>query len=163
MNARREKRVAGSKHFELPTKAEVVGNLRWGVAQGAIFAGLFSFGLLLLALGRGSFRWSSYGLSFGEIVLVYFVGCMLAGAVVGLLRPFTRWRLGAMLVGVVAAVPATATLGIAMSGNPLAWKPDDRFAFYGIIVTMGPLCGLIRWSQTWGRERQQKRGGAMDQ
>lgn len=56
------------------------------------------------------------------VIAAYFASGISAGLVVGLVRPWTRRRLGAILVGIVAAFPA----GLALQ---LAYDLDTRNAF----------------------------------
>ncbi len=121
-------------------------NVRWGLANGALFAAVVSALVILLTLTRGELTASHVWL----VVAAYFASGMSAGLVVGLLREWTRRRVGAVLVGVVAAVPVGVALQLTYdttTRQSFSWLMLVEFA-----IIAGPLGGFIRWNQTWGRE-----------
>ena len=129
----------------MPLNSALSKNIRWGVTNGALFAAVFSVLAMFIAGSRGEIAGSQLWL----VIAAYFASGISAGLVVGLVRPWTRRRLGAILVGIVAAVPA----GLALQ---LAYDLDTRNAFRWSVALVfaliaGMLGGLIRWSQTWGR------------
>jgi hypothetical protein len=126
-------------------------NLRWGILSGMAFATLFSAWIILLAIVRRSWEFDSYHVSAWQIILSYFAGGIGGGAVVGLARPITRYRLGAAVVGLVAAIPVAFAVEFAMQGMPGSWPDDAWIGFYFIAGFLGPVAGLIRWKQTYGR------------
>jgi hypothetical protein len=136
----------------MPEKMPMLKNLRWGVLSGIAFATLTSLWVGGLAILRGSVRFETYGLTIWQIMAVYFAGGVAGGAVVGLLRPVTKYRLGAALVGLVAAVPLAFAVEIALQGSPSHWG-DLEWGFIKFFAcVMGPAGGLIRWYQTYGRD-----------
>jgi hypothetical protein len=120
-------------------------DIRWGVANGVLFAAVLSGLVALVEIPRGAFTASRLWL----VIAAYFASGITAGFVVGLVRPWTRRRVVALLVGIAAAVP----VGIALQ---LAYDMDTRKAFSWLVLVefaliAGSLGGWIRWSQTWGR------------
>jgi len=102
--------------------------------------------VILLTLTRGELTASHVWL----VVAAYLASGMSAGLVVGLLREWTRRRVGAVLVGVVAAVPVGVALQLTYdttTRQSFSWLMLAEFA-----IIAGPLGGFIRWNQTWGRE-----------
>jgi len=126
-------------------------NLRWGLTNGALFGVVFSALIAILGLLRGSAHWDAYSLELWQIILVYFAGCISAGAIVGLLRPLTKHRVGAMGVGAVAGVPVAIILQIAAGGDGGPTRGIDWFFVLFFAVVLGPIGGLIRWQQTRAR------------
>jgi hypothetical protein len=78
---------------------KVLKNLRWGLGAGLFFACFFSAWVAVVYLFRGSAPFEARSVTLLSTVARYFGGGLLAGAIVGLLRSLTRWRLGAMAVG----------------------------------------------------------------
>lgn len=126
-------------------------NLRWGIVSGLIFAALFSIWVAVLALLRGSTRFEEYGVSLWRILESYFAGGICAGAVVGLARPLTKYRIGAAFVGILAAGPVALAIAIASDGMPRQWADGTWVAVWVIVLFLGPIVGYARWRQTYGR------------
>jgi MFS family permease len=120
--------------------------LRFYVTVGLVMA----FGLSLLASlifvlggeGRGGIRASSSG-ALGLIVLGYFVGAVLAAALLAAMVPLTRWPLGTIFVGILcgaliygAVAPAVSVLKQLEGEAPMSWM-----AMVGIALACGTLAG----------------------
>lgn len=120
-------------------------NIRWGLTQGASFSAIACVVVTLFEVPQ----WHTYRAHVWVVVAFYFGSGIGAGAVIGLLRPFTRHLIGAMVVGIVAAIPFAVALNLAASSprvGAIDWKAV-RF----LALVCGPLGGFIRWKQTWGR------------
>jgi hypothetical protein len=76
-------------------------------------------GLVRLIGGEAAFR--RHGVTYPKVALVYLAGGAAAGALAGLLAPLARWRLGGVLVGVVASLPFGGMMAYADSGLP-PWR-----------------------------------------
>jgi NO-binding membrane sensor protein with MHYT domain len=74
------------------------------------------------------------------MVLVYLVGGAAAGAVAGLLAPLARWRLGGVVVGVVAALPFGGMMAYAKSGLP-PWRDPGADSSVIVVALLGALVG----------------------
>ena len=120
-------------------------NVRWGVAYGLLFAAVLSGLVIPVGFARGALTASRMWL----VIASYFASGISAGLVVGLVRPWTRRKVGALFVGIVAAVPVGIALQLAYdtaAQRSFSWLMLVEFA-----IIAGPLGGWIRWSQTWGR------------
>ena len=120
-------------------------NIRWGVAYGLLFAVVLSGLVIPLAFARGALTVSRMWL----VIASYFASGISVGLVVGLVRPWTRRKGGALLVGLVAAVPVGIALQLAYdtaAEQSFSWVMLVEFA-----IIAGPFGGWIRWNQTWGR------------
>jgi len=86
-----------------------------------------------------------YGLRLWEVIALYFGGAVVAGLVVGLLKPLTRTLLGAMIVGVVAVYPALLALSpIGLPDRP--WTA--RFTGSLLLASvMGPVYAWALWQR----------------
>ena len=49
------------------------------------------------------------------VIVVYLAGGLIGGGIVGALLPFVRWRVGAAIVGVVAAIPLFTGIAVSMA------------------------------------------------
>ena len=119
-------------------------NIRWGVAYGVLFAAVLSGLVIPVAFARGALTASRMWL----VIATYFASGVSAGLVVGLMREWTRRTAGALLVGLVAAVPVGIALQLAYdtaAQRSFSWLMLVEFA-----IIAGPLGGWIRWNQTWG-------------
>lgn len=70
---------------------------------------------------------------------------LMAGAVVGLLRPLIQWRFGAYLVGLIAGVPVAVGLIICVRGFPQQWDFADRALVPIFVVIAGFVIGRELW------------------
>ena len=85
-------------------------------------------------------------------LLAYAGGGVISGCILGLLRPLTRWRAGAALVGIAVALPAFFGIALAMSGLPQTWDDSIWASTVGCSVLLGGWFGADTWS------RNRKRG-----
>lgn len=122
----------------------ILHNVLSGIRFGLAFAACYCAYVSLLYLVAGSAPFDSYGVTLPTVILVYIVGGVLGGAVVGLLLPLARYKVGATLVGILAAIPVVGGAMLSMSGLP-PWEPADNFAFVFTTVGLGSVCGLIMW------------------
>jgi len=84
-------------------------------------------------------------LSLPIIIGVYVLGGILAGGIVGLLRPLTRNALGAVLVSIPAALSVAALLALAYEGPPEHWGSLVWKTILLLTCTAGPVFGLVTW------------------
>jgi hypothetical protein len=122
-------------------------NLLWGASIGA------GVGLILCAIaivqriGRGPEFIEGYGIGFGPLLVCYEAGCTAAGTLVGAARPLLRWRLGAIIVGMVAGTIAVGALGLGISGPVQGWGADPWTAVLVMGVLGGGWIGNSSWEQ----------------
>ena len=101
-------------------------NLKWGVSHGLGIAALYAGLGLLRMLIRGISPFGPAGkVALAAITALVVVG-LVAGTIVGLLRPHTRNPFGALLVGFLAAAPVVVLLeAVLVKGLPTTWANDD--------------------------------------
>jgi hypothetical protein len=116
-------------------------NLRWGMMRGLFFGIFYSVFALIVYLFRGADAFNAYGLTLGSLVAAYALGGLISGAVVGALRPLTRWYAGHIVIGVAATIPAMLGVGLAMYGAFSRWTSEDVGSVVMAIVVLGPLFG----------------------
>lgn len=119
----------------------VIKDLIWGCAWGAVlgvaYAGV-GVGIVVLTWPAAiKSSWSQVPL----IGLAYLGSGVLAGAVVGLLRPWVRTSLGAGIVGFLSAIPAV-TLALLTSNKFAAWSGAETFSVLVTSIILGVPGGL---------------------
>ena len=123
-------------------ESKAVGNLKWGVKGGLGFAAVYCLwvGLLFLIGGPETFR--RLGVTLTTVIATYVTVGVVAGAVIGLLRPLTGNGFGAFVVGYLAAVPITAGLMICLSGWPSTWAGRRWHEFPILVLVFGTMVGF---------------------
>ena len=114
-------------------KRRIVANVRWGVGNGVFFAIFFSAIAFVTFLHHGARPFLEKHVTFGAVILVYFIGGVLGGAVLGLLRPLSRFFLGALVVGTIVGFVLFASIMIAVQGLPTTW---DRSIWLALIFSL---------------------------
>ncbi len=138
--------------LEFVRRLSVLKDLRWGVAWGLAYAVIFCLFAAIVALANGSTYFGKYNLSLVQVSSLYLVGGLIAGALVGALRKYTDHAVGAMMVGLVAAVVVLMVFQISSDGNPARWRMRDwNDILIGSLV--GPAAALIRWKRTHPGQR----------
>jgi hypothetical protein len=118
-------------------------NIRWGVRGGLLAATGYSVWASAVYLVRGPGAFDQHGTSLPEIIVLYFVGGLIAGAVVGALRPLTESREGMVVVGVVAALPILFALFFYLFGSPEAWSAKHWFLWVILSLVCGVSAGAV--------------------
>lgn len=127
-------------------------DIRWGIRVGLSFAALFSAWVLVLYTTQGPGAFERLGVTVWGAVLTYLTGGVVAGAIVGALRPLAKTRVGAMAVGVLAALPVAAAACYLLYGAPLHWKRSVVIACGIYAVFIGLVCGSWFWSRFVARK-----------
>lgn len=117
-------------------------NAYWGIRWGLAFASLFSVWALVVLLLGGEAAFRKQGITFWQTIGAYIGGGVLAGAVVGFLRPLLKWAWSAPLVGIVAAIPVGLAFDLATKGT--RWMNVNSLITIGIFsITLGAMSGLV--------------------
>jgi hypothetical protein len=119
------------------TRQELVGDVRWGIGWGLWIATGFSAIVLVLAGFRGSTDYPELSLSTGSIILIYYGLALIAGSVLGVLRPFTRSKLGGFFVGWLIGFLVYAGAGLMIKGITLLMVPVAVVLGLGVGGTAG--------------------------
>jgi hypothetical protein len=125
-------------------RRDLTQDLGWGIFWGLAFAVVLTVVLVLLHALRRSALFEAHNTTFGGVVAVYFGGGLTGGVVLGLLRPLTRWRSGAAMVGVLAAMPVGVAVRVLRFGLA-PWGPKDTIALVVFAVALGGSVGWIYW------------------
>jgi hypothetical protein len=92
-------------------------NLLWGLACTLFGATALSVYVLVLTLVRRSTWFEPYGVTTWTIIGTYYGAGVLAGLVLGILRPLTHTLVGTLIVAVLAASIVYGAIGFAMDGR----------------------------------------------
>jgi hypothetical protein len=104
---------------------EMGSDIRWGISGAMFIAGVYSAWVMAVYVFRGSEPFSRVGMTLPLVVVTYLAVGFVAGLIVGLLRPLTRWKAGAYVVGLVAALFGGAGIVAALRGPPTTWDFDE--------------------------------------
>jgi hypothetical protein len=98
---------------------------------------------MVTAFGRGSETLASLGLSFTQVVGVYFTTGVMGGILLGLCWPLPRWKLGAGVLGFGVAFLLLATLTIIQQSV----RDIGEFLFISVGGGFGGfVAGLLIWT-----------------
>lgn len=142
----RAKRAAREKPLPPAKPRTVSQDLRWGAKWG-LFAGLVYvvFAACVLLLKGGVPDSAPARVTPLTVLSVYPVAGVIGGLIVGTLRPLTKERKGAMMVGAIAAVPACVGFLLLMSGPLSEWGGAEVFSLIISSVILGGMGGYKFW------------------
>ena len=115
-----------------------------GALGGLIFGVLNVLFVLVVRLFGGA-SLERNGLGFAEAAGIYLIGGTIGGVFTGLLLPLLRWRLGAVVVGTVAASPILAAIATTLEGAPGGWPGETWFATVLVSAIVGGGIALTNW------------------
>lgn len=122
----------------------VLANLRWGALWGLLFGVIYVVILMILFVLQGPALFRGYDTTFGAVAALYLAGGVASGMVVGILRPLLKWRWGAALAGIFAAIP----IGLAaefMLMDAAVWSTKDTWVVIIFAVALGAPVGWMFW------------------
>lgn len=119
----------------------IVRNIAWGAKGGLALAAAYSAVVTCLFIIGGPSRFERLGITLGTAVACYFVSGILGGAIVGLLRPLTKRKPGAIAACIAGAVPLAVALAVTVEGMPSRWGPDVWFAMAFVSILAGVTFG----------------------
>lgn len=95
----------------------------------------------------GSDPFERNGVTLLSVVVTYVTIGVVGGGIVGILRPFTRHRLGAHAVGFIVGLLGAAGITVVLAGSPLTWEVPQ----WGSIAVVGSAAGWLVGSELWNR------------
>jgi hypothetical protein len=124
----------------MPGSRGLLANLGWGALWGLLFGLVYVLVLGILFVLQGPVLFHAYNSTFAEVAALYLIGGVGGGLIVGLLRPLLRWRWGAALVGIFAAIPAGAGFQLMRIGSA-PWGAKDTLVVMIFSVALGATVG----------------------
>ena len=128
-----------------PPSGSFLRNLSWGVGLGLAFAAAYSLYVAVLYLAEGSQPFDRLHTSLQKVIAIYVIGGVASGAVVGMMRPYLRLRLVAIIVGILAALVVFLGIAVASQGMPWRWTK----AAWGSLVLCSLLLGSFGGNWFW--------------
>jgi hypothetical protein len=123
----------------------ITQNVVWGLRWSLKFVVAYS----LIAGSVFIFSGPSDGpLSFPQILLMYLGLGVVAGIVIGLLRPLFRTRMGATVAGMIVGAAVYIGGGISVAGIQVMHEPGPVIALLLAALLVGGLSGSKWWKQT---------------
>lgn len=115
-----------------PSKEDVLWGIRVGLIIGCMYAALV---VILYAIG-GSARFDRINVPLSNLLVVYLLGGLTAGTVLGVFRPALRDRYSAFVVGVIAAIPVSIGITILVTQKARNWTVAEwsTVAFMSLFV-----------------------------
>jgi hypothetical protein len=107
--------------------------LAWGIRWGLAFAAVLGIWVAVMYPLGGAKAVNRIGVPFAALIVLYLVGGVAGGALVGVLLPIVRWGWGAIVVGVLAFVP----FGYAVTGVLIGFAPWT--VLHTLAVVAGPI------------------------
>jgi len=132
-----------------------IENLKWGLRWGLIVATAFTAIAVFVALVAGPDPRG--GPSVPSLIAFYFLAGTIGGSVVGILRPLTAHKIGAIVVGTIvtaALLTVLEYLYVIKDG----WTMVDTVLVTACSLVAGPITSLMIWE---GRSRM--RSGHTDE
>ena len=110
-----------------------------GLVGGLLMATYYTALTILIVALRGTAPYDALGVSVGRALAAYWLGGVAGAAAWGLFLPLASTRLGAVVLGIIAAFPASLAIEMAGgTGEAIDW-PTVAF----LTVTFGSVCGFV--------------------
>jgi hypothetical protein len=122
----------------------LVKNLKWGLGWGLTMAVGFTVIGAVAAIGASLDPTPRNDPSLASFVAFYFLAGTVGGLLFGLLRPITRYKVGAMLVGTAVAAVSVALLA-RMFVVTDGWTLIDTISVALYSLVTGPVATLMLW------------------
>jgi len=122
-------------------------NIRWGLGWGLAFAAFYCvIALVLNALSDGE-AFPEKRVTLPQVLVLYVTCGVLAGLVVGALRPLTKTKMGATVVGTIVAFPVSMGFGLLHSGAPWLWPEETWIATLVFALVFGVMGTEVLWDK----------------
>jgi hypothetical protein len=113
-------------------------NIVMGVTAGVVLAALLSLAAIIVFAVEGAEPFRRLRTSLPIVIAVYILGGIVGGALFGLLLPLTKWRLGALGVGIAVACPVYL-------GASLVIQDGDIVSGLIAAICVGAIIGYGLW------------------
>lgn len=121
------------------------GDVVHAVCVGTVFATALCGIVILIYYTDGPERFLTISLTPLKVIGLYYFGAVTGGIVFGLLRPATKSRLSAAMVGAVAFAPLICATYVLVWGNPAEWEAGLWAALVVSSVVLGGAHTYIWW------------------
>ncbi len=121
--------------MQQPLRDRVIRSVVYGVTM----AGFYCVYVLALYLARGNTPFERVGYSLPTLMGLYVFGGVAGGAIVGVLLPLAKWRLGASLIGALAGLP----LGFALYLTSGDYSTTSLALSLVTVTLIGGMIGML--------------------
>ena len=122
----------------------LTNNLKWGLRWGLTMAVAFTAIAVVASVAAAFDPTPRQDWSLPSFVAFYFIAGTCGGLVLGLLRPITRHKVGAMAVGTVIVAVALITMSLTLMETD-SWTPVHSFLIAFGSLLGGPIATLMIW------------------
>jgi hypothetical protein len=137
------------EHPASPRLRTLREDLIWGLGLG-VFGTAASFGIGLMRGLRNSARAGlNAEMPTWEIIAAMSLAGIVAGALIGLLRPLGKSRMGSMVIGIVVMVPVAIVSTIVSDGPMSVWSLETWLVSFASSSILGACFGLLLWEPHW--------------
>lgn len=127
-------------------------NLRSGIVLGLYIATGLSLWATLIRLIGGLGPFEATGTPYGRTIVLYYVGCVLGGSLLGALLPLRRWALGSMLLGILFVMPIYGTFAFVRASQSDQEAPWRITGLLVASILAGGVLGFYAWSHEQRRK-----------
>ena len=120
--------------------------MKWGIGWGLAMAAAFSFHATLVLIVNGNSVFREIGTTYPASIASYAAAGVLAGAIIGTMRPLGTSLLGVLLLSVAASVPAYLSFRTALKGFA-PWAAQDTAGLIVMPLIWGVPIGVVIWFQ----------------
>jgi hypothetical protein len=125
----------------LPNREDVI----WGAKLGLVIGVMYTALAVLLYAFTGSGRFDKVGIPVGVLCLLYLVGGLVAGLVLGVFRSALDNRASAFVVGILAAMPISFGITGALSHGFSQWTMDEWIMVLVMSMILSAMGVSILW------------------
>jgi hypothetical protein len=122
-------------------------DLNWGIRLDLLMGAIYSALAVLIYAFSGSGRFDSTGISVGALFLLYFLGGMAAGVVLGSFRSALEERNSAFVVAALASLPISLEMTVLLTGKISNWSMRE----WTTTALMSLLLAAMGISVLWNR------------
>jgi hypothetical protein len=122
----------------------IIDRVRSTVGVGLTMAAVYSVIASLVWIGNDGVLFESDDVSLFEVIGLYLASGLIGGALCGLLLPIARWRLGAVLLGVIVALPIYGGAAVLLDNDRITTSGKVILALI-VSALVGGGVGLWRW------------------
>lgn len=123
----------------MPSWKTTKESLRAGLREGMVFGLVYSAYVTVLFLAEGTKPFDALGVGYVSVVVLYLVGGVITGSLLGAVRPWARTLIKRLVVAPFVAFPAVLLISITLSSDrPHRILPLAVFGavFFGVLFVL---------------------------
>lgn len=121
-------------------------DLIWGARKGLFWGGLYAgLAVVLYAVDGGSQRFDRNGIAIGSLFVVYLLGGLSSGVILGAFRSALAKRVSATAVSILAAVPLAIGVIMLLRGPLTRWTTSEWLGVGLSSIVFGCIGMAVLW------------------